>query len=101
MATGTVKFYNDTKGFGFITPDDGSTDLFVHITGVVGVDSLMDNDRVSFDVTQGREGKMQAVNVQLLTNEAPAAAAPKGQFTVSKGGTHPDNAQHDALDMAA
>ncbi len=74
MTTGTVKFYNDTKGFGFITPDDGSTDLFVHITGVVGVDSLMDNDRVSFDVTQGREGKMQAVNVQLLTNEAPMAA---------------------------
>lgn len=73
MTTGTVKFYNDTKGFGFITPDDGSTDLFVHITGVVGVDSLMDNDRVSFDVTQGREGKMQAVNVQLLTNEASAA----------------------------
>ena len=74
MTTGTVKFYNDTKGFGFITPDDGSTDLFVHITGVVWVDSLMDNDRVSFDVTQGREGKMQAVNVQLLTNEAPMAA---------------------------
>lgn len=88
MATGTVKFYNDTKGFGFITPDDGSTDLFVHITGVIGVDSLMDNDRVSFDVTQGREGKMQAVNVQLLTNEAPMAAAPKAKA-------------HDALDMAA
>jgi CspA family cold shock protein len=99
MATGTVKFYNDTKGFGFITPDDGSTDLFVHITGVIGVDSLMDNDRVSFDVTQGREGKMQAVNVQLLTNEAPMAAG--SQFKVEKGGAHADNAQHDALDMAA
>jgi cold shock protein len=100
MATGTVKFYNDTKGFGFITPDDGSTDLFVHITGVVGVDSLMDNDRVSFDVTQGREGKMQAVNVQLLTNEVAMPAA-GSQFTVSKGGAHPDNAQEDDLAMAA
>ena len=66
MTTGTVKFYNDTKGFGFITPDDGSEDIFVHITGVIGVDSLLDNDKVKFDAIKGRQGKYQAVNVTLI-----------------------------------
>ena len=61
MATGTVKWFNDSKGFGFITPDD----LFAHFSAIVdsGYKSLKENERVSFDVTDGPKGK-QASNIQ-------------------------------------
>ena len=68
MTTGTVKFFNTTKGFGFIQPDDGSTDVFVHISALErsGIRSLDDGQKVTFDVVQDRRsGKNAADNVQL------------------------------------
>jgi CspA family cold shock protein len=62
MQTGIVKFFNNTKGFGFITPSDGSEDLFVHLSGLV--DKIKEHDKVSFDVQNGKKG-LNAVNVKL------------------------------------
>jgi CspA family cold shock protein len=63
--TGTVKFFNVDKGFGFIQPDDGSADSFVHITAVqaAGMQTLDKDQRLNFDVEQGRNGKASAVNL--------------------------------------
>ena len=55
MGTGVVKFFNDAKGFGFITPDDGGKDLFVHVSGVNG-DTLNENDKVEYEVGEGQKG---------------------------------------------
>jgi len=65
MAQGTVKWFNAEKGFGFITPDEGGTDLFVHHTAIQtqGFRTLEEKQRVSFDVVQGPKG-LQAANVQ-------------------------------------
>jgi CspA family cold shock protein len=65
MSTGTVKWFNDAKGFGFITPEDGSKDLFVHFSAIQGggFKTLKENDKVQFDVTQGPKGA-QATNVR-------------------------------------
>ena len=65
MATGTVKWFNDAKGFGFITPDEGGDDLFAHFSAIVagGYKSLKENDRVNFDVIDGPKGK-QASTIQ-------------------------------------
>ena len=65
MATGTVKWFSDDKGFGFITPDDGGRDLFVHFTGISGdgYRSLAEGSKVSFDSEPGNKGP-KAVNVQ-------------------------------------
>jgi len=59
MATGTVKWFNDAKGFGFITPDGGGEDLFAHFSEIQGsgFKSLQENQKVSFEVTQGAKGK--------------------------------------------
>ena len=67
MATGTVKWFSDDKGFGFITPDEGDRDLFVHHTGIVmdGYRSLSEGLRVSYEEEQGDKGP-RAVNVQKL-----------------------------------
>ncbi len=67
MATGTVKWFNDTKGFGFITPDDGGDDLFAHFSEIQaeGFKTLAENQKVSFDVTQGPKGK-QAAKIQVI-----------------------------------
>ncbi|BDT58971.1 MULTISPECIES: cold-shock protein [Massilia] len=67
MATGIVKWFNDSKGFGFITPDEGGEDLFAHFSAIqsTGFKSLQENQRVSFDVTTGPKGK-QAANIQPL-----------------------------------
>jgi CspA family cold shock protein len=58
MAKGTVKWFNDSKGFGFITPDDGSKDCFVHHTAILGegFKSLKEGDKVEFEVVQGTKG---------------------------------------------
>ena len=67
MPTGTVKWFSDDKGFGFITPDDGDKDLFVHHTGInsEGYRSLQEGSKVSYDAEQGDKGP-KAVNVQPL-----------------------------------
>lgn len=63
---GTVKFFNTDKGFGFISPDNGGTDAFVHITSVerAGMATLTQNQRVSYELEQDKRGKMSAVNLQ-------------------------------------
>ena len=63
MKEGTVKFFNNTKGFGFIKPSDAGDDIFVHESGLI--DEIRENDRVKFEVEQGRKG-LNAVNVELV-----------------------------------
>ena len=65
MATGTVKWFNDSKGFGFITPTDGGNDLFAHFSAIQqdGFKTLKEGQRVSFDITQGPKGQ-QASNIR-------------------------------------
>ncbi len=66
MATGTVKWFNDAKGFGFITPDGGGVDLFAHFSAInmPGFKSLSEGQKVSFEITAGKMGKSQASNIQ-------------------------------------
>ena len=66
MTTGTVKFFNATKGFGFIQPDDGSKDVFVHISAVerAGLSTLKENQKISFEIERGKNGKIAATNLK-------------------------------------
>ena len=66
MPIGTVKWFNPTKGFGFIQPDDGSKDVFVHISAVErsGLGDLREGQRVSFDIERGQQGKTSAINLK-------------------------------------
>jgi cold shock protein len=68
MAEGTVKWFNPQKGYGFIQPDDGSKDVFVHISSVerAGLSSLSEGQKVSFDLERGQQGKMAAINLKPL-----------------------------------
>jgi len=70
MATGTVKWFNTTKGFGFIQPDDGGKDAFVHISAVesAGLRGLNDGQRVEFELVAGRGGREAAENLTLLND---------------------------------
>ncbi len=63
MSQGTVKFFNNSKGFGFIAPDDGSKDVFVHKNGLT--DQITEGDKVSYDVEEGQKG-LSAVNVKVI-----------------------------------
>jgi len=67
MANGTVKWFNTTKGFGFIAPDDGGRDVFVHISAVegAGLTGLADNQKVTYELQPGRDGRESAVDIAL------------------------------------
>jgi CspA family cold shock protein len=67
MANGTVKWFNATKGFGFIAPEGGSKDVFVHISAVErsGLTGLKDDQKVTFDIESGRDGRESAINLSL------------------------------------
>ncbi len=66
MSTGTVKWFNATKGYGFIKPDDGSADVFVHVSAVerAGMSNLGEGQRLSYELERGRSGKLAAVNLR-------------------------------------
>ncbi|MFK7761632.1 MAG: cold-shock protein [Roseobacter sp.] len=68
MASGTVKWFNTTKGYGFIAPEGGGADVFVHISAVErsGLTGLADDQKVSFELTEGRDGRQMASDIQLL-----------------------------------
>lgn len=68
MPTGTVKWFNNTKGFGFIQPDDGSKDVFVHISAVqrAGLATLAEGQKVQFELTRGKDGKTSADNLKAV-----------------------------------
>ena len=80
MPIGTVKFFNSQKGYGFIQPEDGGNDAFVHITAVerAGMRTLRENQRVSYDLQQDNRGKLKAENLQSAddasSEQAPEAA---------------------------
>ena len=77
MTTGTVKFFNENKGYGFIAPDGGGNDAFVHVTAVerAGMRTLRENQRVSYDLQQDNRGKMSAVNLKSADETAQAPSA--------------------------
>jgi cold shock protein len=68
MPTGTVKWFNKTKGYGFIQPDDGSKDVFVHISAVdrAGLETLAEGQKVQFELSRGRDGKTSADNLKTV-----------------------------------
>ncbi|HEX4507189.1 MAG TPA: cold-shock protein [Alphaproteobacteria bacterium] len=67
MASGTVKWFNPTKGFGFIQPDDGSKDVFVHVSAVekAGIRSLQEGQKVDFEIESGRDGRSSAIDLRV------------------------------------
>ena len=78
MPNGTVKFFNEMRGFGFIQPDDGGQDAFVHITAVekAGMRSLREGQRLAYDMEEDRRGKMAAVNLKSAEDKAESDAQP-------------------------
>ncbi len=68
MATGTVKWFNASKGFGFIQPDDGSKDVFVHVSAVqgAGMSTLNEGQKVQFELVKGKDGKTSAGNLKAV-----------------------------------
>jgi CspA family cold shock protein len=77
MPVGTVKWFNEMKGFGFIQPDDGGNDAFVHITAVekAGMRTLRENQRVAYDLQEDRPGKMSATNLRSADDAEQASQA--------------------------
>lgn len=67
MSNGTIKWFNATKGYGFIQPEDGTSDVFVHISDMQrsGITELREGDKLTFDVQRGQQGKMSATNLRL------------------------------------
>ena len=95
MPIGTVKFFNASKGYGFIQPEGGGSDAFVHISAVErsGMTGLNENQRVSYDLEQDRRGKMSAINLKSPEEAKPeeARAADQGEA----GEVEPETAQQD------
>lgn len=91
MTTGTVKFFNEGKGYGFIQPDGGGNDAFVHVTAVerAGMRTLRENQRVSYDLQQDNRGKMSAVN--LKPAEESTRAEPSGEQSANDAETQAAN----------
>ena len=81
MTTGTVKFFNESKGYGFIAPDGGGNDAFVHISAVErsGMRTLRQDQRVSYDLEEDRRGKMAAVNLKPADEAATGQAADQAE----------------------
>lgn len=86
MPIGTVKFFNEGKGYGFIAPESGGNDAFVHISAVEasGMRTLRENQRVSFDLEQDRRGKMAAVNLKDASDTVAFDQAENGQSESSE-----------------
>jgi cold shock protein len=87
MPIGTVKFFNENKGYGFIQPDDGGNDTFVHITAVErsGMRTLRENQRVTYDLEPDRRGKMAATNLRSAEDAGQADASNEGQPEAAGG----------------
>ena len=81
MPIGTVKFFNENKGYGFIAPEGGGTDAFVHISAVErsGMTTLRENQRVSYELEQDRRGKMAATNLKAADESAQAGASDEAE----------------------
>jgi CspA family cold shock protein len=81
MPIGTVKFFNEHKGYGFIAPEGGGNDAFVHITAVerAGFRSLRENQRLSYDLEQDQRGKTSAVNLKSVEESAQSDASGQAQ----------------------
>ena len=88
MPVGTVKFFNESKGYGFIQPDGGGNDAFVHVTAVerAGMRSLRQDQRLSYELEQDRRGKMSAVNLKAADDSASAPQAEAAQADDSDQG---------------
>lgn len=86
MPIGTVKFFNDSKGYGFIQPDQGNGDAFVHITALerAGMRSLQQNQRISYDLEQDQRGKMSAVNLRTVDDAGDSATAEPVASTIDE-----------------
>jgi len=87
MTTGTVKFFNEQKGYGFISPDDGGKDAFVHISAVerAGMRSLRENQRVAYDLQDDNRGKSSAVNLREADEAAGGAEGGQAEGGQAEG----------------
>ena len=81
MTIGTVKFFNESKGYGFIAPEGGGQDAFVHISAVEqsGMSTLRENQRVSYELAEDRRGKMAAVNLKDASDAGASDGASEGE----------------------
>jgi CspA family cold shock protein len=101
MPTGTVKFFNERNGYGFIAPDEGGNDAFVHMTAVerAGMRTLRENQRLSYELEQDQRGKYKAVNLQ-SADDAPAAAETPAAAAPEAAAAQPETASAEVTEVA-